>query len=506
MYKIFADDTLIYDSTLSDYKIGKGSIALESDKSGSFAFSLYPDHFFYDRFVQMKTVITVYKSGRIVFRGRVLDDSVDYWNNKAATCEGELGFLQDSVIRPYDFKGTPAELFRQFIEEHNSQVDEFKRFKVGICTVVDANNYIARSNTSYESALANLNNHLLASETGGHLYITHGDDGQDPIPTIHYLADFTKTATQGIEFGVNLKKYAKKTSSAGIATAIIPLGATVDDGDSETEDAKLTIEKVNNGKDFLYSPAGVAMYGWIIKPVNWDDVTDAATLKAKGLEYLETSVNQNITVELTALDLHLLDRSIESYNVGEYIPVSSKPHGFAATLLCNKQTLDLLKPENDTVTLGHTYSTFTESSVKAFSTVASVNALRVSVNSLSNKVNTGGSTLTDVITRLETLENATIVTIQVEATDGVGELEQLLTSLGTLTVTGQPVSEASASLSVHIGSAEVRYTLASDLTTPRTVTVNGVTVGTVSVAGDTVATVLSVTNGSHVAVDFTVGG
>ena len=33
MYKIFADDTLIYDSTLEDYKIGKGNIDLETNKS-----------------------------------------------------------------------------------------------------------------------------------------------------------------------------------------------------------------------------------------------------------------------------------------------------------------------------------------------------------------------------------------------------------------------------------------------------------------------------------------
>jgi hypothetical protein len=34
-------------------------------------------------------------------------------------------------------------------------------------------------------------------------------------------------------------------------------------------------------------------------------------------------------------------------------------------MLCNKQTIDLLKPENDTVTLGHTYSVFSEYAVKS---------------------------------------------------------------------------------------------------------------------------------------------
>ena len=45
--------------------------------------------------------------------------------------------------------------------------------------------------------------------------------------------------------------------------------------------------------------------------------------------------------------------------------VVSTPHNFAATLLCQKQTINLLKPENDTVTLGRTYSSFTETTAKA---------------------------------------------------------------------------------------------------------------------------------------------
>lgn len=364
MYEIFADDVLIYDSTLEDYKIGKGQITKETDKSGSFVFSLYPDHPAYDGFVKMRTPVTVRKSGRIVFRGRVLDDAVDYWNNKQLTCEGELGFLQDSVIRPYEFTGTPEELFRQLIEAHNSQVDEFKRFKVGTVTVIDPNNYIARSNTAYESTLSNLTSRLLEDGTGGHLHITHGADGTDPIPTIHYLADFTTTASQPIEFGVNLKNYTKKVNAADIATAIIPLGAEVDDGNDETENPPLTIASVNDGVDYVYSAAGVALRGWIFKTQTWEDVTDPAILKAKAEAYVDEVVNQSTTVELTAIDLHLLDRSIESYNVDEYVRVSSIPHNFAATLLCNKQTMDLLKPENDTVTLGAAYQTFTEASAK----------------------------------------------------------------------------------------------------------------------------------------------
>ena len=395
MYRIYADDTLIYDSTLEDYKIGKGSVTLETNKSGSFSFSIYPDHFYYEKFIRLKTVITVYKSKKIVFRGRILNDVTDYWNNKVITCEGELGFLQDSIIRPFSFTGTPEELFKKFIIEHNSQVDEFKRFKIGTITVVDPNNYITRSNSGYESTLTNLNGRLVENSLGGDLYITHGEDGTDPIPTINYLADFTKISSQIIEFGSNLKNYTKTVKADDIATAIIPLGHTVDDGNDSTENPKLTIKSVNRGKDYVYSESGVALYGWITKVVSWDDVTVAANLKAKAEAYLQSVIQQNITIELNAIDLHLLDRSIESFSVCDYVRVISAPHNFDSTLLCNKQTLDLLKPENDTLTLGYTYSTFTEINSKISSSVSSIINIQSTVNSISNKLTVLNKTVAD---------------------------------------------------------------------------------------------------------------
>lgn len=395
MYKIYADDTLIYDSTLEDYKIGKGQITLETNKSGSFSFSVYPDHFYYDRFIKLKTVITVYKDNKIVFRGRILNDVTDYHNNKNFTCEGELGFLQDSLIRPFTFTGTPTELFTKFIEEHNARVDDFKKFKIGVVTVTDPNEYIARNNSEYESALSNLNSRLIEDSLGGYFYITHGEDGTDVIPTLNYLADFTKVSTQKIEFGSNLKNYTKTAKADSIATVIIPLGASIDDEDSETEGKKLTIESVNDGKDYIVNENGVALYGWIEKTVSWDDVTDPNNLKTKAEDYVESMVNQNVTIELTVIDLHLLDPDIESLNVCEYIRATSEPHRFDSVMLCNKQTLDLLKPENDTVTLGYTYSTFTEINSKMSSKVSNVINIQSKVNNLSNRLTILNKNVTD---------------------------------------------------------------------------------------------------------------
>ena len=395
MYKIFADNTVIYDSTIDDYKIGKGSISLETNKSGSFIFSVYPDHFYYDRFIKLKTVITVYKSNKIVFRGRILNDVTDYFNNKVLTCEGELGFLQDSIIRPFEFVGTPEDLFKKLIQEHNDQVDDFKKFKIGKVTVTDPNNYISRSNSGYDTAIINLNSRLIEDSLGGYFYITHGEDGRDIIPTINYLADFTKVSSQRIKFGENLTDYKKTVNADEIVTAIIPLGSEIDDESDETENKRLTIADVNDGKDYVYSEKGVELYGWIFKTETWDDVTDASNLKRKAEDYLDVLVNQNVTIELNAIDLHLIDPNVESFNVCDYIRVVSEPHKFDSTLLCNKQTLDLLNPDNDSFILGYMYSTFTETSFKVNSYVSSIPVIQAQVNNVSNKITSINSVAND---------------------------------------------------------------------------------------------------------------
>ena len=403
MYQIYADSVLIYDSTLEDYKIGKGEVVREVDKSGSFVFSVYPDHFYYDQFVQMKTVITVYKSGRIVFRGRVLNDVTDYWNNKVLTCEGELGFLQDTVVWPYEFQGSPTSLLRQFIEAHNAQVDEFKQFRLGTIDIDDANDSVNRSSTDYASTLEMMQSALTGSDLGGHFYITHGDDGTDLIPTLHYLQDFPDTSMQDIEFGVNLKDYTKTAKAEDIATAIIPLGTN-----TSTTGERLTIKDVNGGVDYLYDETAVALRGWIFKPVIWEDVTLANHLLTKARAYLADVVRQNITIELNAIDLHLLDRSIASFNVCEYVRVISDPHHLDEVMLCNRQTMDLLKPENDTIVLGYATTSLTGASTQ----------LGASVSTLGKQVSSIRQDATSIELQVQDLSRGVSTSLRVDS-DGV---------------------------------------------------------------------------------------
>ena len=358
MFKIFCDETLIYDSTLEDYVISKGVVTKEINKSGSFVFTIYSTHPYYDRIQKMKSIITVYRGEEKIFRGRVINDVIGFYKDKTFTCEGELGFLLDSIIRPYEFTGTPAELLTLFIESHNSQVDEIKRFNVGTVTVTDPNDYIPRSNSDYDTTSNNLQSRLLDT-LGGYLFVTEDNSGNR---VINWYADPPYQSGQSIEFGENLLDFSRTDQAKDIATAIIPIGAEIENVDTGTK-SRLTIAEVNDGIDYIYNADAVARYGWIYKSEKWDDVTDASNLKTKGEAFLLEKIKQSITIELSAIDLSLMDKTIDAFRMGDRIRIISEPHNLDDYYLLEKQTIDLLKPDNDKITLGYSYSTFTDRTV-----------------------------------------------------------------------------------------------------------------------------------------------
>lgn len=421
MYKIYAGKNLIYDSTLEDFVITKGNITKEVNKSGSFTFTIYPDHPHYDRIQKLKTIITVYKGDHIVFRGRVINESIGFYKDKTFTCEGELSFLLDSIQRAYAFAGTPAELFIQFINVHNSQVDKEKQFQIGEITVTDNNNYINRSNSNYEDTLKNINDHLIKTHEG-YLHITRGEND---VNIINWFQDYPYLSKQNIEFGENLLDFTKSNKGEDIATAIIPLGAKV--GESN-DDPRLTIESVNNGVDYVYDELAVAKYGWIFKVVTWDNVTVPENLLTKGKAYLTESINQNITIELSAIDLSFMDRSIDSFKLGDYIRIISKPHNIDDKLLLKKQTIDLLKPENDKITLGYTYSSFTD---KSLSNDNQNESIIQRVETIEGNYVTNALVASEM-ENLQSLIDQTSAEISTEISDNYVSNGELTTEIGTL--------------------------------------------------------------------------
>lgn len=366
-YKVYCDNYLLYSNKIESLKIFEPRISMELNKVGSFTFTIYPDHPYFNRLQKLKSVITVYQDDVLIFRGRILNDINGFYNEKQITCESDLAFLLDSIQRPYEFQGTPAELFTQFLTSHNAQVDEEHRFNIGTITVTDPNNYINRSDSTYQNTFDAIEDKLIDG-LGGYLHIRYESDG----PYIDYLKDLNWLSPQTIEFGKNLIELTKTVKADDVFTVIIPIGASITDSSGQETGERMTIESVNDGKDYLENTDAISKYGRIVKMIEWSDVTVPSILKTKGQKYLDESVLLINNIELSAADLSSVDKDILSFHIGTKVHVISKPHGIDSYFLVDKLALNLSNPADNKLSLGATFTTITDTQKNNLKSINSV--------------------------------------------------------------------------------------------------------------------------------------
>lgn len=419
MYQVYCDGQLIHDPRLQGYQLVSPSLSLELNKTGTFTFTMYPDHPGYGVISKLKSIITVEKDGAVLFRGRPLSSKEGFYGQLDYTCEGELAFLLDSRVRPFEMAGGVSELFSYLIQQHNDQVEKAKQFKAGQVTVTDPNDYINRSNVTYETTWDILNTRLLGT-LGGYLWVRHEADGA----YLDYLADFPYTSGQRITFGENLLDYSQTRSGDEIITALLPLGAKLTDSEGKTTEERLTIASVNDGKDYVYDQEAVDQYGWILGAQTWDDVTQAGNLKQKALDALNEQIKTVSTIEMSAADLSQMDASFDDFRIGQYVFVDSPPHGMdGEKFLVEKMSLRLDDPAQNKLTFGRVYATFTEESNKDHQAVS------------------------DLIHRTETIEsdyvtNDTITSITEDVYSRIDQsAEEILSEVGSTYVTSDDFRE-----------------------------------------------------------------
>ena len=366
-WELFADDRLLYSPTADDqHKVFSPKLELDVDKAAKLTFTIFPNNTYYQHIYKMATTIVLTCDGEIKFRGRVLNDTLGWKNEKTVVCEGELAFLNDSVQRPFSFPMDeehtgPADYFTFLIGRHNQQVEADRQFVVGNITVTDPNNYIARSDTEYSSTWTLIKEGLLDT-LGGYIWFRH----ENGITYIDYLEDFSVLANQSVEFGVNMLSLKTERKGQDIASAILPLGKKPEEGGDRVTIAPLedteTSDICKTG-DYVWSKEAVETYGFIIKTVVWDDVTVPANLLTKAAAELARRKMIASTVTLTAADLSAAGYDVNTFSIGTYVRViddKHEAHDLLAMYLIKKLTINWLSPEQNTLTVGATTYSMTE--------------------------------------------------------------------------------------------------------------------------------------------------
>lgn len=315
---------------------------------------------------------------------------------------------------PYTING----YFEWLIEQHNNQVSANKRFTVGINQggQLAVDNHLFRENDKYPTTFSEINEQLLEYEgLGGYLRIRHDRSTR----YIDYISEWTESNAQILDFGKNLTDYTQTDDSDDIATYVIPLGCRMseteysyndgyfktsdttvnkdkeyftksDNGYSSCGDLKafesgktyyeyseeldesnlsLTLEGLSNLKydeagyikngDCIYCEEAVKKYGWIGVTYENTDIKDRETLLSRGTVVLKELTSPKRTIEIKAIDMHLVNPEIKPIRIGEYVRVRSKPHKLDSYFLCTSISLDLDNPENSSYTLGTTFDTLT---------------------------------------------------------------------------------------------------------------------------------------------------
>ncbi|MGN1087205.1 MAG: phage tail spike protein, partial [Porcipelethomonas sp.] len=294
-----------------------------------------------------------------------------FYNEKNVTCEGCLGYLLDSVQRPYEFtasnKISPESLLRFYISRHNEQMelhssqlksDAVKKFKLGVVNVAaaDGSGFIVCSDNVYLNTWDSIQEKLI-SVLGGFLNVRYEEDGN----YIDYLSYGLSPNSQTIEFGKNLIDFKCTENSDETATIIIPIGGELDGKKVTIADLPVDSQSPDICKkdDYIYSKKGIEKYGRITKAVCFEDEINPLFLRSAAEKFLADSLNSIESIELTAADLSAVNADIESFEIGKEVNVVSKPHGISAQFEVTTLEINLKSPSQNRLLLGTQEDTIT---------------------------------------------------------------------------------------------------------------------------------------------------
>lgn len=357
MYKVLIDGLVAYKPGSKSYSLLKANLDLETGFAAKFTFTVPPTNPIQSRIKNLSSIVQVFRDDKEIFYGSVRNmTGQDRYKNKSYEALSALSWLSDSVQEQDEFHNkTVRQFLETLIARHNDKVEARKKFEVGTVTVTDPNDSLYRF-TNREQTLECIRDKLV-DRLGGALRVRHQNDKL--ILDYVELDEFGKHSTQPIEFGLNLLDYSETLTSDDIITALVPLGAVLEDEKAEGEeteaaaqlDKRVDIKTVNNGKDYLLNRTAIDNFGYIWQTATWDDVTLPANLKAKGQEYLTSKQFETLTLELKAADLADLGQDFEAFEEGDLITCKAKPYGMEIVLPVMALSINLLDPAGNALTL-----------------------------------------------------------------------------------------------------------------------------------------------------------
>ncbi len=367
MYRVLCDGKILHDIRDPSYVLVSPKLTLELNKTGSFTFTILPTHPHANDIKRMISRIEVYEGDELLYVGRSTTDEEDFQLTGQATCEGDLAYLLDSIQEKHSYGSQSAEIntadtnvkiFPKLIEMHNIQVGAEKRFTCGQIDIDEED--VKLLSTNFERTWDFIDSNFLQKYTG-YLRTRHDKN----FNYIDYVKQYGRVSDQTIRFGENLLDIQKYVQTEDVRTAILPMGAN-----------GVTVKTAtgHDGTDYVRDQEAIDTYGWIAEKVDFSDINSPDELLKEAKKYLAKHSKPTVSIELTALDLHMLDADISAFRLGDLVPVISDLHRISSTIgdvstyyPISKYELDLENPANSKITLGATRPTLSSQMTFGFS-------------------------------------------------------------------------------------------------------------------------------------------
>lgn len=355
MYEILKNGEKFCDSRIDELAIINPIVEREANKVGSFSFTIPKTHPFFGTLTLRKTRLEVYNFGEKIFDGVPIRIETDFLGNETVLCESELSYLNDTMALEKRYTGTVRAVLEDILYYHNAFADTSKHFAVGAIdygTALSVDFALDYGTSSFDAVKTLFSQDCFGGKEG-FIYVLDTANGK----TIGYTQTALRTSNQKIEIGKNLLDYSSTSDTASILTGIFPYGAVKTDEDgNEIENNgvkdRIDIRSITGGTTYIINQEAFNAYGGIYKTIIWDEIEEPQELYDTAVDYLANYQWQDLTLELSAIDLSMLSQSFNSFKLLDDIQVVSTPHGLNKRFLLRKIDYDLNSPENNTITLG----------------------------------------------------------------------------------------------------------------------------------------------------------
>ena len=352
LYEVYVDGNKFYDPTISELALIDPRLDLSENSAGEMEFTLPLQHPKYDSFEPLTSTIEVFSEGEWLWEGRITDESHDINNLKTYTVEGALGYLNDSIQPQAVFHDIPLESYiERLLNIHNSMVPDNRKIYLGIITIEDSNDSLYRY-TNFKTTLQELKEDIV-DNLGGHIRIRKNEGKL----YLDILKEYDRTCSQVIRLGENLIDLAPSFDYKKIASFIIPRGARLEDQETyedglELLDKRVTIEEVNNGKEYISREDLFEKYNKIWRVVVFDDIHVPENLLKKAEEYLRDGQWGDMVIEAKAIDLNYTSEEFQEFRLGDRVRVKSDIHGIDRYFPITSQSINFNNISENTITLG----------------------------------------------------------------------------------------------------------------------------------------------------------